>query len=81
MSFFFFFFFLLFFFFQESLRHIVDPRLGSAVATATVPSPASQESAKETAQQVIKSTNIPHHYQHVSLSTTHYPITINARWR
>ena len=39
--------------FQESLRRIVDPRLGSAVAAnSVVPSPASQESAKETAQQV-----------------------------
>ena len=41
--------------FQECLRRIVDPRLSSAVTAA---SPASQESSKETAQQVVRALNI-----------------------
>jgi hypothetical protein len=41
--------------FQECLRRIVDPRLGAASADA---SPRSQESSKETIQQIVRALNI-----------------------
>ena len=47
----------------------MDPRLGSAVATSNAaPSPASQESAKETAQQVTTDFVTP--YPIISLTYT-----------
>ena len=56
----------------------MDPRLGSAVATSNAaPSPASQESAKETAQQVIPRLQIlTHHSIDIHASVQSNPLSL-----